>query len=277
MATNLSVDDVAVYKTSLVTTFNSQYAKLFEILKGSLEDFAKRLFEAHLITKPVMLSNDYDKIVGEFLAGIEYMDSKADLQQHCQVFVDALEGLGSVATRCAAKNLAKEWQLKPEYEGRSARPSLPEEVLMKHSVELCELLAVKDTQQSLTSNLTAVGLLSQETAHRIGNADILLQEVSTAIQNNPSLFADFLTEMKKNECLQEMVTKLEKTFMSFVQANLANTTDDNQLLPSSSQVTFASTDNERLMTFIGELEGKLFFSKSCLINKFLIFISQSSR
>ena len=260
MATNLSVDDVAAYKTSLVTTFNSQYAKLFETLKGSLEDFAKRLFEAHLITKPAMLSNNYDKIVGEFLAGIEYMDSKTDLQQHCQVFVDALEGLGSVATRCAAKNLAKEWQLKPEYEGKSARPSLPEEVLMKHSVELCELLAVKDTQQSLTTNLTAVGLLSQETANSIGNTDILLQEVSTAIQNNPSLFADFLTEMKKNECLQEMVTKLEKTFMSFVQANLANTTDDSQLLPSSSQLTFPSTDNERLMTFIGELEGKLFLS-----------------
>ena len=257
MATNLDVDDVAAYKTSLVATFNSQYAKLFETLKGSLEDFAKKLFEAHLITKPVMLSNDYDKIVGEFLAGIEYMESKADLQQHCQVFVDALEGLGSVATRCAAKNLAKEWQLKPESEGRSARPSLPEEVLMKHGVELCELLSVKDTQESLTSNLTSVGLLSQETAHSIGNADILLQEVSTAIQTNPSLFADLITEMKKNECLQEMVTKLEKSFMSFVEANLSNTTDDNQLLPSSSQLTFASTDNERLMTFIGELEGKL--------------------
>ena len=66
--------------------------------------------------------------------------------------------------------------------------------------------------------------------------------------------------MKKNECLQEMVTKLEKTFMSSVQANLANTTDDNQLLPSSSQLTFPSTDNEQLMTFIGELEGKLFLS-----------------
>ena len=256
MATNLTVDDVAVYKTSLVTTFNSQYAKLFETLKGSLEDFAKRLFEAGLITKPVMLSNDYDKIVGEFLAGIEYMDSKTDLQQHCQVFVDALEGLGSVATRCAAKNLAKEWQLKPEYEGRSTQ-SLSEDVLMKHSVELCELLAVNDTQQSLTNNLTAVGLLSQETACSIGNPDILLQEVSAAIQNNPSLFADLLTEMKKNECLQEMVTKLEKSFMSFVQDNLANTTDDNQILPSSSQLTFPSTDNEHLMTFIGELEGKL--------------------
>ena len=146
--------------------------------------------------------------------------------------------------------------IEPEYEDTPARPSLQEEVLMKHSVELCELLAVKDTQESLTSNLTAIGLLSQETACNIGNADILLREVSTAIQNNPSLFADFLTEMKKNECLQEMVTKLKKTFMSFVQANLANTTDDNQLLPSSSQLTFPSTDNERLMTFIGELEGK---------------------
>ena len=127
---------------------------------------------------------------------------------------------------------------------------------MKHSVELCELLAVKDTQESLTSNLTAVSLLSQETACNIGNAGILLQEVSAAIQNNPSLFADFLTEMKKNKCLQEMVTKLKKTFMSFVQANLANTIDDNQLLPRSLQLTFPFTDNEHLMTFIGELEGK---------------------
>ena len=206
-----NIDDVAVYKTLLVTTFNSQYAKLFEILKSSVEDFAKRLFEAGLITKPAMLSKDYDKIVGEFLAGVEYMDSKTDLQEHCQMFVDALEGLGSVATRCAAKHLAKEWQLKPEYEDISTRPSLQEEVLMKHSVELCELLAVKDTQESLTSNLTAVGLLSQETACSIRNADILLQEVSTVIQNNPSLFADLLTEMKKHECLQEMVTKLEET------------------------------------------------------------------
>ena len=150
--------------------------------------------------------------------------------------------------------------IKPEHEDMPARPSLPEEVLMKHNLELCELLAVKDTQQSLTSNLTAVGLLSQETAHSIRNADILLQEVTAAIQNNPSLFADLLTEMKKNECLQEMVTKLENTFMSFVQVNLANTTDDSQLLPSSSQLTFSSTDNEHLMTFIGELEGKLFLS-----------------
>ena len=257
MAISLNVNDVAAYKTSLVATFNSQYAKLFEILKGSLEVFAKRLFEAGLITKPVMLSNNYDNIVGEFLGGLEYMDSKADLQQHCQVLVDTLEGLGSVATRCAAKHLAKEWQLKPESEGRLAQPSLPEEVLMKHSVELCELLSEKDTQESLTSNLTAIGLLSQEKARSIGNAEILLQEVSIAIQSNLSLFADLLTEMKKNECLQEMVTKLEKSFMSFVEANLSNTTDDNQLLPSSSQLTFPSTDNEHLMTFIGELEGKL--------------------
>ena len=148
--------------------------------------------------------------------------------------------------------------INPEHkEDMPARPSVQELVLLKHSAELCKLLAVKDTQKSLTSNLTAVGLLSQETSHRIGNANILLQEISTAIQNNPFLFADLLTEMKKSKCLQEMVMKLEKTFMSFVQANLANATDDSQLLPNSSQVTFNSTNNEHLMTFIVELEGKL--------------------
>ena len=43
--------------------------------------------------------------------------------------------------------------------------------------------------------------------------------------------------------------------MLFVQANLTNS-GDSQLLPSPSQLTFASTDNKHLMTFIGELEGR---------------------
>ena len=51
------------------------------------------------------------------------------------------------------------------------RTSLPEEVLIKHSVELCELLAIKDTKESLVTNLTAIGLLSEESAHNIRDGD----------------------------------------------------------------------------------------------------------
>ena len=136
-------------------------------------------------------------------------------------------------------------------------PSLPEEVLIKHNVELCELLAIKDIKESLVTNLIAIGLLSEESAHKITDGNGLLQEISIAIQHDCCLFGDFLTEIRKYKCLQEMASKLEKSFMSLVQANLTSISNSQT---NFQQPSFGSTDNESLMTIKGLMEGMEVYS-----------------
>ena len=147
------------------------------------------------------------------------------------------------------------------------RPSLPEEVLIKHNVELCELLAIKDIKESLVTNLIAIGLLSEESAHKIRDGDGLLQEISIAIQHDCCLFGDFLTEIRKYKCLQEMASKLEKSFMSLVQANLTSTSNSQT---NFQQPSFGSTDNESLMTIKGT-NGRYrsLFIRNKVINLFM--------
>lgn len=240
-------EGVVSYKKCLIQAFNSQYSKLFNTLENSLEALSKEMFEAGLITRTVMLSNDYDKMVGEFLATMAFKTTIPQLQQHCRSFTNCLERLGGAA-KLPCENLIKVWHL--EATPDEPQHTVQEKVLKTHSVQLCELLKVEETCQSLTNNLISSGLLSADVER---SPNILLQEMEALLHHSPYRFTDVLAEMRKVESLQEMVTKLERYFMSYI-SKLLDTTSTGT---DQQQLSMIVSDNEKLMTFLGEAEGKV--------------------
>ena len=103
-----STTDVEAFKKGVSDSITSRYAKLSGTLEGSMEPFARHMFEAGLINRTTMRGQNYDDIMSQFISGMDFKHTIPKLQEHCQLFTDVLEKLGGAA-KMAASEFTQEW------------------------------------------------------------------------------------------------------------------------------------------------------------------------
>ena len=108
MATNFSTTDIEAFKKGVSDSITSRYAKLGGTLEGSMEPFARYMFEAGLINRTTMRGQNYDDIMSQFISGMDFKHSISELQEHCRLFTDVLKKLGGAA-KMAASEFTQEW------------------------------------------------------------------------------------------------------------------------------------------------------------------------
>ena len=87
---------------------NENHSDFADILESSLKDIANKLFEANIVTRQVQKSPTYDAIASSFLAIMNLLDSKSDLEKHCMVYLEALSSVGG-PIEFAANLLREKW------------------------------------------------------------------------------------------------------------------------------------------------------------------------
>ena len=93
----------------LKNTYNDEFATYHDILKGSMETFARHLFQNRIIGDNVHDSKDYSKMVSEFQAGLQLAKEWDSVEQYCQKFLDSITACGRQPQN-AAKQLKESWQ-----------------------------------------------------------------------------------------------------------------------------------------------------------------------
>ena len=82
----------------LTELLNSQlrgiFADLKDLLQGTLESFAFKLFQEGLISKDVKSSQQYEKIMGELMGSLKFKRNPKEAIQHCKKILSALADLG---------------------------------------------------------------------------------------------------------------------------------------------------------------------------------------
>ena len=123
----------SVLSDALKIAFQKQYAKLADCLEGVVPTFAKKLYEKELISRPVMRSENYDKIVTEFLEGLQFVSSNESLNERCRLFIEVLCEMGGATMKGAAQHLSSVWTEAAKECGFDFKlPSKSSIVLKKH-------------------------------------------------------------------------------------------------------------------------------------------------
>ena len=97
-------------------TLAQQLKKHNNVLNDFLEDetlqsFANSLYSAGIITDKLHRKPVYNQIELQFTSLLEYLDEKAEFEEHCQHYIQALISVGGPVRRVAEK-LKKEWKEK---------------------------------------------------------------------------------------------------------------------------------------------------------------------
>ena len=101
--------EISLLILALKDAFQKQYAKLAVCLEEVMPTFAKNLYEKELISRPVMRSENYDKIVNEFLHGLQFIPSYQLLEKRCHLFIKVLREMGGATMNGAAQHLSRAW------------------------------------------------------------------------------------------------------------------------------------------------------------------------
>ena len=87
----------------------NQYAVLDRTLRANLRNVATEMFSRNLIADAVNEAPTYGSMIGEFQNGMQFQGSVAELEKHCQLFLECLSSQGGPVER-AAKYLVEEWK-----------------------------------------------------------------------------------------------------------------------------------------------------------------------
>ena len=82
---------------------------LNEVFQLSLNDIANELLQIGIITKSVQVEPTYDKIIGCFLAGLNFICEQSDLEGQCSKFLTALSNVGGPVALASAM-IQREWK-----------------------------------------------------------------------------------------------------------------------------------------------------------------------
>ena len=85
------------YRKAVVDLLDTNFSKLNSALEGCLEAFAKKAFEAKLISGQVMKDKNFTSMIDEFKAGMEWCRNTLEIQNRCTDFIEILESLGGPA------------------------------------------------------------------------------------------------------------------------------------------------------------------------------------
>ena len=86
-----------MYRKAVVDLLDTNFSKLNSVLEGCLEVFARKAFEAKLISDEVMKDKNFTGMIGEFKAGMEWCRHTLEIQNRCTIFFKILESLGGPA------------------------------------------------------------------------------------------------------------------------------------------------------------------------------------
>ena len=88
---------IKCYRKAVVDLLDTNFSKLNSVLEGCLEAFARKAFEAKLISDQVMKDKSFTGIIREFKAGMEWCRNTMEVQNRCTDFIEILESLGGPA------------------------------------------------------------------------------------------------------------------------------------------------------------------------------------
>ena len=90
-------------KSILEKVIDSYHADLSDVVSGSLDDFANRMFQAHLISNTVKDHPDFNKIMTDYKARMLFLNQLADFENHCFHLILILDNIGGPATKAAVQ------------------------------------------------------------------------------------------------------------------------------------------------------------------------------
>ena len=102
-----SVDMDKICRT-LKEVLKTKYASLSHSLKDTLPYVAAEMYSKGLISEAVKDNPTYDSMIREFEAGLQFLQSVPELENHCQLFLKCLSIQGG-PVEIAAKTLANDW------------------------------------------------------------------------------------------------------------------------------------------------------------------------
>ena len=84
------------------------HANLHGLFQESIDSISNELLQASIITRDVQRYPSYDKIIGQFVGGMKFINTQKELEEHCKVFIKALTNVGGPFTR-AAQAVKEKW------------------------------------------------------------------------------------------------------------------------------------------------------------------------
>ena len=100
--------DIDKIRRTLKEVLKKKFASLSRSLKDTLPYVAAEMYSKGLISEAVKDNPTYDSMIREFEAGLQFLESVSELENHCQLFLKCLSSQGGPAVG-AAKVLAKDW------------------------------------------------------------------------------------------------------------------------------------------------------------------------
>ena len=104
-ATSVDIDKI---RRTLKEVLKKKFASLSRSLKDTLSYVAAEMYSKGLISETVKDNPTYDSMIREFEAGLQFLESVSELENHCQLFLKCLSSQGGPVVG-AAKVLAKDW------------------------------------------------------------------------------------------------------------------------------------------------------------------------
>ena len=100
--------DIDKIRRTLKEVLKKKFASLSRSLKDTLPNVAAEMYSKGLISEAVKDNPTYDSMRREFEAGLQFLESVSELENHCQLFLKCLSSQGGPVVG-AAKVLAKDW------------------------------------------------------------------------------------------------------------------------------------------------------------------------
>ena len=97
MTSSFDFKVIKSYRKAVVDLLDTNFSKLNSVLEGSLEMFARKAFEAKLISEQVMKEKSFTGMISEFKAGMEWCRNTLEIQSRCTDFIEIFESLGGPA------------------------------------------------------------------------------------------------------------------------------------------------------------------------------------
>ena len=101
--------DIKTMIKNIKQVLTENQVNLNEVFRLSINDIANELLQIGIITKSVQAEPTYDKIIGCFLVGIDFIDDQSEIEKECDRFLSALSNVGGPVAR-ASNMLRKKWK-----------------------------------------------------------------------------------------------------------------------------------------------------------------------
>lgn len=101
-------DRIEEVKKDIHNVLTQWYSKLDALLKGCLQQIVTDMFSAGLVTQTTKKEPNVEKVMSDFMTGMEFITDCQELVEYCKLFLCTLDQQGGPFKR-AANKIAEEW------------------------------------------------------------------------------------------------------------------------------------------------------------------------